>query len=220
MGACRTTVETMSTTRSPRLRPAVLCVLVLIAPAGFAATPVGPERVDQTSPAGPQVLRNAAVVTLLRQAARAVERRELDQATATLERALRIDPRDAEVWRLLARVRRHQGETEQAEAMLAKAATLDRSAAASSSAPPGAGAGDASAADDGRLSDSDDRARRLAVSKRRLEAVLADYQNRSENKRSGLARRRGRSRAENLDELIRALYAAALGRSPERRPRR
>ena len=69
--------------------------------------------------------RHDAVATLLADAAQQLEQRDLDAASATIERALRIDPNDASLWRLLAEVRHRQGLTAQSNALLAKAAAID-----------------------------------------------------------------------------------------------
>ena len=61
---------------------------------------------------------------LLDNAANQVEQREFDQAAATLERALRLEPKNAEIWHSLAQVRLHQGHYQQAEAMAEKSKHL------------------------------------------------------------------------------------------------
>ena len=68
--------------------------------------------------------RNQAVAVLLKAAADHVGKGEFSQAAAALERALRIDPRDAEIWELLGQLRQLQGQPAQAEAMMAKADLL------------------------------------------------------------------------------------------------
>ena len=67
-----------------------------------------------------QAGQGEAVELLLDSAARHVEQAEYDQAAGALERALRIEPADAEIWHLLGQVRLHQGEYAQAEAMAQK----------------------------------------------------------------------------------------------------
>ena len=61
-----------------------------------------------------------AVAQLLERAAVHVERDQLDEAGAILERALRIAPRDARLWQQLAEVRLMQGRTDQAAALASR----------------------------------------------------------------------------------------------------
>lgn len=61
-----------------------------------------------------------AIEQLLDKAASQVQQRQFDTAAATLERALRLEPKNAEIWHLLAQVRLHQGQYQQAEAMAEK----------------------------------------------------------------------------------------------------
>ena len=68
--------------------------------------------------------QGAAVELLLDSAARYVEQAEYDQAAVALERALRIEPTEAEIWHLLGQVRLHQGQYSQAEAMAQKSNAL------------------------------------------------------------------------------------------------
>lgn len=67
---------------------------------------------------------NPAVTGLLQQAARQVEQEQLVQAVASLERALRIEPRNARVWNLLAQVRLRQKQFTLAESMALKSNML------------------------------------------------------------------------------------------------
>lgn len=67
---------------------------------------------------------NPAVAGLLQQATRQVEQEQLVQAVATLERALRIEPRSAHVWNLLAQVRLRQKQFTLAESMALKSNML------------------------------------------------------------------------------------------------
>ncbi len=68
----------------------------------------------------------APVVALIKKAQG--ERREgrLEQAAASVERALRIDPYDSKLWNLLAAIRLQQGNAAQAEAMASKSNSLAR----------------------------------------------------------------------------------------------
>lgn len=67
---------------------------------------------------------NPAVEALLDTAVRLVENTQYNEAASTLERALRISPKDAEIWHLLGQVRLHQGQHSQAQAMAEKSSTL------------------------------------------------------------------------------------------------
>ena len=64
--------------------------------------------------------RNVAVVGLVRSARKDTEAGRLVNAAATLERALRIEPRNARLWHELARVRLRQGDFEQAASLAAR----------------------------------------------------------------------------------------------------
>ena len=65
-----------------------------------------------------------AVVALLDQAEQQANAGELEPAAASLERALRIDPRNPVLWYHLATVRLSQGESAQAEQLAAKSNSL------------------------------------------------------------------------------------------------
>lgn len=93
------------------LRPIVPLLLVLLV-AGCAVVP-------QTRSL-PATSSNPAVLTLLERAHSQSAAGELEQAGASLERALRIEPRNALLWQELARVRLDQGLYRQAESLAAK----------------------------------------------------------------------------------------------------
>ena len=65
-----------------------------------------------------------AIVALLDQAEQQANAGELEPAAASLERAIRIDPRNAVLWYHLATVRLSQGESSQAEQLAAKSNSL------------------------------------------------------------------------------------------------
>lgn len=65
-----------------------------------------------------------AVVALLQQAEQQANAGELESAAASLERAMRIDPRNAVLWYHLATVRLSQGEASQAEQLASKSNSL------------------------------------------------------------------------------------------------
>jgi len=72
----------------------------------------------------PQPSRNSGVLALLTQADQERAAGQLPAAGASLERALRIEPRNPVLWQKLARVRLEQGEYRQAENLAAKANAL------------------------------------------------------------------------------------------------
>jgi cytochrome c-type biogenesis protein CcmH/NrfG len=76
--------------------------------------------VPETEPSS----RNEAVVALLDTAHRQSSSGQLDEAGASLERALRIEPRNPYLWQELARVRLSQGQYRDAENLAAKSTTL------------------------------------------------------------------------------------------------
>jgi tetratricopeptide (TPR) repeat protein len=63
-------------------------------------------------------------VALLDSAANHVGSGQLDNAAADLERALRIEPRNAAIWHDLGQIRLHQRQYDQAEAMASKSNAL------------------------------------------------------------------------------------------------
>lgn len=65
-----------------------------------------------------------AVTTLLASAGDYVGSGELDKAAAALERALRIEPRNAGIWHDLGQVRLHQNQYGQAESLFSKSNSL------------------------------------------------------------------------------------------------
>ncbi|MBK8507855.1 MAG: tetratricopeptide repeat protein [Candidatus Competibacteraceae bacterium] len=67
---------------------------------------------------------NQAVVALLESADKYVKSNQLDKAGAALERALRIEPRNAGIWYDLAQIRLHQGQYQQAESLASKSNNL------------------------------------------------------------------------------------------------
>lgn len=68
----------------------------------------------------PPVSANSAVVALVDNARNAVSDGRLEVAGAALERALRIEPRNAALWQELARLRLSQGQYQQAESLAAR----------------------------------------------------------------------------------------------------
>lgn len=84
-------------------------------------------RYEPPAPPPPQTVRpvpNRAVSVLQRRAADQQRAGDLNGASASLERALRISPRDAVVWHELAVLRERQGRYGQAEEMASKSNSL------------------------------------------------------------------------------------------------
>jgi Tfp pilus assembly protein PilF len=78
-----------------------------------------PEPALAPAPA-PAPIQSAAVASLMDGARADVAAGRLANAAASLERALRIEPRNARLWQELARVRLKQGEYAQAESVAAR----------------------------------------------------------------------------------------------------
>jgi predicted negative regulator of RcsB-dependent stress response len=72
-----------------------------------------------TQPSG-----NTAVMALLNKAQSQAAAGRMDEARASLERALRIEPRNPVLWQKLARIRLEQGQYRQAENLAAKSNVL------------------------------------------------------------------------------------------------
>lgn len=88
------------------------------------APPAPPPRPAELPPAEITREGNQAVVALLDSADKYVKSNELDKAGAALERALRIEPRNAGIWHDLAQIRLHQGQYQQAESLASKSNNL------------------------------------------------------------------------------------------------
>lgn len=72
----------------------------------------------------PSPSKNTAVKELVSNAEKQAFSGEYGQASASLERALRIEPRNPALWQELARVRLNQGLYQQAESLAAKSNSL------------------------------------------------------------------------------------------------
>lgn len=88
------------------------------APPPVTETPLPP--VPQEPVAKPAPQENIAIARLMRNAEKESEAGRLANAAATLERALRIEPRNPRLWHELARVRLRQGEYAQAATLAAR----------------------------------------------------------------------------------------------------
>jgi Tfp pilus assembly protein PilF len=100
----------------------LLLILVLL---GGCATPPAPpetrpEQPPPVAPAPPPAKENIAVAGLMETARADAASGSLAGAAASIERALRIEPRNARLWHELARVRLKQGQHAQAENVAAR----------------------------------------------------------------------------------------------------
>jgi cytochrome c-type biogenesis protein CcmH/NrfG len=96
----------------------IMTVLVLVSCAGPKEKTS--EEMGTTQDAG------RAVATLLAQVSRRETKSQWEQAAALLERALRIEPRNAHLWHRLAKIRLQQGRYGMAESLAQKSSTLAR----------------------------------------------------------------------------------------------
>ncbi|MCW9024375.1 MAG: tetratricopeptide repeat protein [Gammaproteobacteria bacterium] len=85
--------------------------------------PVGKGEVSQVRP---PASTTSAVLSLLGKARQAALEGELVKAESQLERALRIEPRNAAVWHYMAKLRLNQGKLEQAAGLAAKSNSLEK----------------------------------------------------------------------------------------------
>ncbi len=113
-------VQTMPLERGEVLRPQALPQPEPMPPTSTAAAEAP---VDE--PARP-ASDNPVVVSLLARADDLAASGQLDRAAASVERGLRIAPKDAALWQRLARIRLQQGRYGQAESMAKKAIALAR----------------------------------------------------------------------------------------------
>ena len=97
------------------IRPLAFLVLLL---AGCAATPPAP--VEQAPPPASGPRENVAIAGLIESARADAAAGRLPAAAASLERALRIEPRNPRLWQQLARVRLQQADYAQAESLAAR----------------------------------------------------------------------------------------------------
>src|SRR5512134_1687977 len=99
-------------------------LLAVVAMLGGCATVEPPAPVSEPgsipTPAPPAAIENPAVASLMDGARADVAAGRLVNAAASLERALRIEPRNPRLWQELARVRLKQGDYAQAESVAAR----------------------------------------------------------------------------------------------------
>lgn len=91
------------------------------APAPVETAPVPAAPSPPAAAAGPA--QNPAVTRLMASAQEDIAASRFGSAEATLERALRISPRDARLWQQLARIRLQQGQYRQAASLAARSNT-------------------------------------------------------------------------------------------------
>jgi Tfp pilus assembly protein PilF len=112
---------------SPKL---IICLILftLLAACSFKVQrddgfPVGKGEVSQVRP---PASTTSAVLSLLGKARQAALDGDLVKAESQLERALRIEPRNAAVWHYMAKLRLNQGKLDQAAGLAAKSNTLEK----------------------------------------------------------------------------------------------
>lgn len=102
-------------------------LLAVVAILGGCATLEPPAPVSDPAsvpiPAPPAAIENPAVASLMDGARADVAAGRLVNAAASLERALRIEPRNPRLWQELARVRLKQGDYAQAESVAARSSS-------------------------------------------------------------------------------------------------
>ena len=97
--------------------------LALSAALAGCATPP-PEQA--TSPGWPEQSRRKAVVSLMDQARTEASAGRLENAAASMERAIRLEPKNARLWQELARLRLNQRDYVQAENVAMRSNALTR----------------------------------------------------------------------------------------------
>lgn len=101
-------------------RNSLLCLIVVLLLAGCT----GPRVEEEPAVTDTATGTGRAVTTLLAKSTVQIEAREWEKAAALLERALRIEPRNARLWQRLAEVRLSQGQYAQAESLAIKSNAL------------------------------------------------------------------------------------------------
>lgn len=119
-GAHRTEAPTATQSDGVEVFPAQSAPLIQqsIEPQPLETRPALPQTAPPPRPQSP------AVVALLDNANRQAGSGNLDSAAAALERALRIEPRNAALWQRLADIRLRQKQPDQAESLALKSNTL------------------------------------------------------------------------------------------------
>ena len=78
-----------------------------------------------SSPIRPAATTSKTVLSLIKQARAAAQKGNLTRSEAQLERALRIEPRNAVLWHYMAKLRLNQGNIAQAAGLAAKSNSLE-----------------------------------------------------------------------------------------------
>ena len=86
--------------------------------------PVG--TAEDSSQVRPTARTSKTVMSLIKQARQAAQKGDLARSEVQLERALRIEPRNAVLWHYMAKLRLNQGNTAQAAGLAAKSNSLER----------------------------------------------------------------------------------------------
>ena len=94
----------------------ILAGFVLLMLCGLTGCTGFPGRDQEITP----VSGNDAVVSLVNAAQSDIDNGKYDAASATLERALRLEPRNPALWNQLAKLRMQQGQYQQAEGLAAR----------------------------------------------------------------------------------------------------
>jgi len=96
------------------------CILALVVFTGGCAIVQEPAPESAPAPVPAPAIESAAIASLMDGARQDVAAGRLANATASLERALRIEPRNPRLWQALARVRLKQGDYIQVEGLAAR----------------------------------------------------------------------------------------------------
>ena len=105
----------------------LIIAVVFISACSFTPKQVAPEKKEQTGliQVRPSDSSSQAVLSLLQKARAAAKAGRLEVAEAQLERALRIEPRNAALWHYMAKLRLNQGRLDQAAGLAAKSNSLE-----------------------------------------------------------------------------------------------
>jgi len=99
------------------------CILALVVILGGCAIVQAPAPESAPAPVPAPAIENAAIASLMDGARSDVAAGRLANAAASLERALRIEPRNPRLWQELARVRLKQGDYAQAESTASRSSS-------------------------------------------------------------------------------------------------